>query len=57
MFQIQGLLNYSIYLYDANGKIVKSYENINTESIRLDNNFSSGIYNLKLISSEELNKN
>jgi len=46
------LLNYSIHLYDANGKIVKSYENINTESIRLNNNFSSGIYNLKLISSE-----
>ena len=44
-------LNYNLYLYDIKGVMVKSFINETRKAIKLEENLSSGIYQLQLISS------
>ena len=48
-------LKYNVYLYDIQGKLVTSLLNQTEQKIKLMNNFSSGLYNLKIVSTD-LNK-
>ena len=41
---------YNVYLYDSKGKLVTSLINQSEQKIKLKNNFSSGLYNMKIIS-------
>ena len=44
-------VDYDLYLYDMKGSIVKSFINQTNNTIRLEKEFSKGIYHLQLISS------
>ncbi|MBL31338.1 MAG: hypothetical protein CMP62_01235, partial [Flavobacteriales bacterium] len=44
-------LNYNLYLYDIKGVMVKAFINETRKAIKLEENLSSGIYHLQLISS------
>ena len=45
-------VEYDIYLYDIKGKLVTSLLNQTENTIKLMNNFSSGLYNLKIVSTD-----
>ena len=45
-------VSYNLYLYDIKGTLVKSFINQTTEKLKLEKEFSNGIYHLQLISSE-----
>ena len=45
-------VSYSLYLYDIKGTLIKSFINQKTENLRLEKEFSNGVYHLQLISSQ-----